>query len=782
MSQHPAQDTIDLKAIFRKIVAKWWLFLITIGIALSAGVAYIKTTPKAYRVKSVLRMSEGRRSSFGGGKEEFLKGSGYLKSDAELEDEITMIRSVNNMTRTLAKLDFSIGYFETANFLTKEVYDAPPFEVRMDSSITQMCGVAVHVTVDTLGGTWRVKAKAKNVRLYDLRTMQMLTDDFIRNVDIDEIVALGQPFKHEHLQFSIEPSKKLKKYVLNAKSDYFFVLNPLDELLRQWQGATSVDPMSEESNIVILTTSGEVINKQKKFLDMLMATYIESEQEKNNQKGNATIAFIDAAIGKSGKELAEAQGDLEIAGRGGVLDPTILSGTVNQELITQRRELSKLESQQASLNALISTMEADDGTSRSTIAAAGINSQSLNTLIDKYNQDVAKLQTDELAVKQPTAPILAMRKTVRTEASQIIASARSLLLQTGNEIASVKGMISQLQGSLFSMPGKEIDRKIAVNKYELTQEIHNYLLEKSYEAQIAVNSDQVDKTVVDAARPESPTPISPDKKVVLGGAFAVGLIVPLLFILLLDFLNDKISDLDELKRLSALPILATIPNSKRKRITPDEPKSLLAESFRTARINLQYLNVNAPRQVVGMTSSSSGEGKTFCSINLATVITLSGKRTLLIDADMRRPRVQDYLELPDGPGLSTYLIGECTLDHAIRRSGVQGLDVITAGPIPPNPLELVESPRMAELFKEARARYDHIVVDASPMGLVSEFKIIMGHVDVTLYVVRQGHTRRNMLRGVNELYGDGKLAHVNLILNDVKAGQGYGDGYGYYTK
>jgi capsular exopolysaccharide synthesis family protein len=270
--------------------------------------------------------------------------------------------------------------------------------------------------------------------------------------------------------------------------------------------------------------------------------------------------------------------------------------------------------------------------------------------------------------------------------------------------------------------------------------------------------------------------------VVLGGAFAIGFIIPLLLLMLMDLVNDKIGGLDELKRLTAIPILATIPSSKRKRITPDEPKSLLAESFRTARINLQYLNANAPRQVVGMTSSTSGEGKTFCSINLATVITLSGKRTLLIDADMRRPRVHEYLELPDGPGLSTLLIGECTVEQAIRRSGIQGLDVITAGPIPPNPLELVESPRMAELFAKARERYDHIVVDASPMGLVSEFKIIMGHVDVILYVVRQGHTRRPMLRNVNELYHDGKLPHANMILNDVKAGDGYGEGYGYYTK
>lgn len=779
MSQNTAQDTIDLKAILTRIARKWWLFAITISIALAAGVAYIKTTPKSYGVKAVLRMSEGRRSSFGGQKEEFIRGSGYLKTDAELEDEITMIRSVSNMTATLKKLDFTIGYYVKDNFLTKEEYDAPPYTVRMDSSVHQICGVAVHVKVDTLAGTWRVTAQGKNVRLYDLRT-ESVADGFLPTVEIDELVALGQPFKSEHLAFAIELQAGRD---MKAGSDHFFYLNPLDELLRQWQGSTSVSPMSDESNIVILTTSGEVISKQQRFLDMLMATYIQSEQDKNTQKGKATIEFIDATLAQSDQRLRQAQTQLQIAQSGGSMgDAASQSGAINQELFRLQDEEGRIRSKLSNLNALVSTMSGDAGGQASTIAATGLDAPSLNNLIDKYNQDVQRLRTEELNVKIATAPIIALRRTVQTERDQIVQSAQALARQTQSELGAIQQRIGALQGKLYVLPQQDAQRRIAAKSYELTESIHNYLMEKSYEAQIAVNSDQVDKSVVDKARPDPPAPIAPDKKMVLGGAFALGFIIPLLLMMLLDLLNDKIGGLDELKRLTAIPILATIPGSKRKRITPDEPKSLLAESFRTARINLQYLNANAPRQVVGMTSSTSGEGKTFCSINLATVITLSGKRTLLIDADMRRPRVHEYLELPDGPGLSTYLIGECTLEQAVRRSGVQGLDVITAGPIPPNPLELVESPRMAELFAEARKRYDHIVVDASPMGLVSEFKIIMGHVDVILYVVRQGHTRRPMLRGVNDLYRDGKLPHANMILNDVKAGDGYGDGYGYYTR
>lgn len=211
-----------------------------------------------------------------------------------------------------------------------------------------------------------------------------------------------------------------------------------------------------------------------------------------------------------------------------------------------------------------------------------------------------------------------------------------------------------------------------------------------------------------------------------------------------------------------------------------DDRSALAEGFRTARINLQYLNPDLDRQVVGVTSSTSGEGKTFCSVNLATVMALGNKRTILLDADMRKPRVHERFGIPLGDGLSTYLIGSAGLDQVIRKTDIPLLDVITAGPIPPNPLELFEHARMAEMLQQLRARYDQIVVDASPMGVVSEFKVLLHHLDLTLYVVRQGYTHRAMLKPINELYRTDKLKHIDLLFNGVKAGEDYG--YVYAAK
>jgi capsular exopolysaccharide synthesis family protein len=352
--------------------------------------------------------------------------------------------------------------------------------------------------------------------------------------------------------------------------------------------------------------------------------------------------------------------------------------------------------------------------------------------------------------------------------------------QADISLAEINRRLGRTNYQYSQLPENERQLVNIERKFKLSDNLYNYLMEKRAEAGIAIASDQVDKSVVDTARMLGFKHVSPSKSKMLGGAIFLGLFLPIGFIFLRDLIRDRIDDVEELKRLSRLPVLAVIPSSKRKRITADEPKSLLAESFRTARVNLHYLNANSARQVIGFTSSTSGEGKTFCAVNLATVMAQAGKSTLLIDADMRRPNVAKTLEIPDGPGLSSWLIGEARLETLIGKTDIPGLDVITAGPIPPNPLDLAESPRMAELISAMRGRYDQIIIDASPLGLVSEYVLLMQLVDVTLYVVREGKTGRSAMRMINEMVAEKKVQSVDLILNDARSRNG--DGYGYYTK
>ena len=778
MSVQANSDTIDLKVIFNKIKANWYWFVICMTLFGALGVAYIKTTPKTYLVSATMLLNEQGRASFGSQNDEFLKGQSFLKGSTAIEDMTTVLTSVKNVTNTLRALDFDISYHETKNFLTKEKYDYKPFFVTFDSvAATQIVEVPIYVKVDTSNGTYEVRSKGKNVQLYNVQENNFL-DKFIPKWNLNSgPKKIGEAFTSPNLSIHIDfPSDR--QY--DPETEYFFIIHSQENQASYFRNKLSVEPLSDESNIVTLSLVGELPSKQKKFLDKLMETYIESERQKRQEKGHKTIGFIDELIGVAQDSLSEDEAKLqkvfEEESTGGSVD--ILQADASRledQLRVERSKLSYLKSLVGQLNS------GNEGGIITPPSAFGLDVPVLNSTVlelTKLNADIKSKPT--AVINDPQ--LISMRRRRKSLRASLKGTAAGLVRQTEGVIRELQKGLNNTNWRLTNIPRADGRRSAKIREAELSEKLYTYLQEKKAEAGIALVSDQVDKVVVDAAARVGNKPIAPNKRMVLGGALLLGIVLPLGFILIKDLLDDTIVDMDELKRISNVPVLATIPTSKRKRITPDEPKSVLAESFRTARINLQYLNANKTG-IVGVTSSTSGEGKSFCAINLATIMAMSGKKTVLVDCDMRRPRVLEYLNMTAEYGLSNYLIDECDTDDLTRSTDISGLDVIGAGPIPPNPLELVETERFKTLFDELRKRYDRIILDASPMGLVSEYVILMQHIDVTLYVVRANYTEKKMLDFLNENHESGKFKDVDLLLNDVKGStSSNGDQYGYYTK
>lgn len=780
MANTPGADIIDLRAILGKLLSRWWWFVITCGIAGAAGVAYLKVTPKSYMVQAKMLMGEGNKNGFGQ-KEDFLKGMSLVKGNSQLEDDIALMTSRSNIMKTLRRLDFGISYYETKNFMTNERYDYPPFRVTLDSAAVVITSVPVHVQVDRTKKTYRVKAEGENVRLYNVQTQELM-DEFIAEYKVDQTLPIGQPFVGDHLSFKIDfPADR--EY--ESKSDYFFKVNSLEAQFMNYSTRLSVEAPEDDGHIVKLTLTGPVPSKESAFINKLMETFIEGELYKQQQKGLKTISFIEGQIGTVADSLRQVESSMEgfRGSSGGMMSATGTSDALFSEksrLEDERSNIVRRRNYCASV--LDKIRSSSDLRNVPAPSSSGIDDPVLNNQvieIIRLTADIAALNITTGSKGNPT--LIAMERRKSNLTASLGQTAASLVEQADISLAELNRRLGGINYQFNQLPENERRLVNIERKFKLSDNLYNYLMEKRAEAGIAIASDQVDKHIVDDARVEGGGAIGPDKKVVLGGALFLGLLIPIAFILVRDFFNDKIQDVDELKRASTLPLLAMIPASKRKRVMPDEPKSMLAEAFRTVRINLQYLNANVPRQVIGFTSSSSGEGKTFCAVNLGTVMALGGKRVLIVDADMRRPNVIKTLEMEEGgAGLSSWLINEATVNDIVRKTDIPGLDVIGAGPIPPNPSELAESPRMADLMRQMRERYDHILVDASPIGLVSEFVVLMGHLDVSLYVVRERRTRRSALRLINELVQNEKVGRVDLLLNDVKSDKA--EGYGYYTK
>lgn len=779
MSAVPSTDTIDLRAMARKIRAKWWWFLITVPVFMAAAVFYVKVTPRKYDIGAVMLLGDKKRTGFSESSE-FIKGTSYLSNTVDLEDNLAVLTSNKIMTSTLQRLDFGITYYATKLFQKQERYVYPPFFVKLDSMAVQVIDVPIEVELDRQARTYRVKAKGKNVRLYNVKTQEVLPE-LIGKYEIDQTVPMDSAFVGDHLSFRITfPEDRV--YEKNTK--YHFVTHSLQDLVRIYRAMTMAAPLSDESNIVNLTIQMEVVEKGQAFLNKLMDTYIGFELDKQQQKGKRTIDFIDKQIGTVSDSLQKVESSMEqFRGvSGGMMSATSTSDALFEErsrLEDERSEIMKRRNYCASV--LEKVRSSSDLRNVPAPSSSGIDDPVLNNLVIELTRLSADLAAQNLSTGTRSNPtVIAMERKIKNLTASLVQTAESLVEQADISLAEVNRRLGRTNYQYNQLPENERQLVNIERKFKLSDNLYNYLMEKRAEAGIAIASDQVDKSIVDGARMLGFKHVSPSKSKMLALALFLGLFLPVAVILLRDLIRDRIDDVEELKRLTKLPVLALIPASKRKRVMADEPRSLLAESFRTARVNLHYLNVDSARQVIGFTSSSSGEGKTFCAVNLATVMAQAGKSTLLIDADMRRPNVAKMLDLPEGVGLSTWLIGEAGLDKLITRTDVPGLDVITAGPIPPNPLDLAESPRMAELIRALRGRYDQIIVDASPLGLVSEYILLMQLVDVTLYVVREGKTGRGALRMINEMVNEKKMRNVDLLLNDVRGRSD--EGYGYYTK
>jgi capsular exopolysaccharide synthesis family protein len=319
------------------------------------------------------------------------------------------------------------------------------------------------------------------------------------------------------------------------------------------------------------------------------------------------------------------------------------------------------------------------------------------------------------------------------------------------------------------------------------------LLEKRAEASITKASNISDHKIIDSPRLESKLPIKPNTTLIYVISVMLGIFLPTFGISVFFLFNNKILDKKDIDQITSIPLLGKIMHndSGYNLVNANSPKSGIAESFRSIRTNIQYLASDKKEKVIGITSSVGGEGKTFVAMNLASIFSITGGKTVLIGADMRKPKIFNDFNLSNDKGLSSYLSNQNTKDEVIQKTNFENLDIILSGPIPPNPSELLSLEKMKDFIEELKKTYQHIIIDTPPIGLVTDGLILMKHCDVNIYVVRQNFTTKDMLNNFNETVIQNDVVNMNLIINDISNdrtsygyGYGYGNtyGYGYYTE
>jgi tyrosine-protein kinase Etk/Wzc len=736
---------LSVKDLFYKYIRFLPLFIISVALSLLVAYLYLRYATLIYQSTGTMVIQDESGASPSNDKLDEILSSDSKKN---ILNEIEFIKSKKLMTRVVKALDLNFNYTAIGNIKELNIYKSNPFAIE------------AFELKDSSGFTMKV--------------------DFVNEnnfkIDGSDPITFGQVFKNNYGVFRL-----IRKTPGPMGSAYKVSWYPSSSIAGNLASQLLVAP---KQNTGILTLALESTNPQlaADVINSAMAEYQKATIEGKNEKTTARLAFIDDrldtitgqvdSINNVYVRFIKENSAFDLQSQSTSYLTQIEEGTKNrttlQDLLSKANQIE---------TALLSK------TIVKVPSSLGIDDPTLNKMVDAYNE--AQLQkrsllettsSQNIAVKQQNEIIDQLQQNILYNLNNIKSSLRST-------IAGIDRMSGSAQSRLQMMPEKQRVLQEIQMQQQSKIAVLNSLLDQRERSAIELASTISNIKVLQDAVPNS-TPVEPNGRNIKILAILIGLILPAMFIFILELLNDKVSTRHDIERLTSAAILGEVGHSyyKQALVITNNNRSIVAEQFRIIRSNLQYVLNHVQKPVILVTSSFSGEGKSFISTNTGAVLALAGKKTIVLEFDIRKPKVLTHLNMSKRPGLTNYLLGKTAIEELpIKVDGMENLYVLPCGPVPPNPAELLLDPKINELFSWLKGNFDTVVMDTAPVGMVSDALTLSKFADATLYIVRQGHTFKKQIGMIDEFYVQGKLPKIAIILNDVKLRTGYGYyGYGRY--
>jgi len=528
------------------------------------------------------------------------------------------------------------------------------------------------------------------------------------------------------------------------------------------------------------------------FLDTLVKVYIENDANRKNDAALAKSRFIDGQLAVISKELNEVERDDErYKSSKGIVNLDAESVMLMENAYDLEEKIVESESQVRMIRYLEDYVSTSKQVSDLAPSTLDIRDPLLSKLISDLNELENERKETVLSNKEGSPALGAIDAKIDRTKSAIIESARNIRQNVEEGLEASLSRKETLDKKISSIPGAQRELKNIERELSIKQNLYLYMLEKQAEVSISLASSPVSNRVLDRARTR-PTPVSPVKSRAYSIALLLGLLLPSVFIFMRERLKDTVTGRKMIERLCDVPIIGTLGVNKGKSglVIKTHSRSAMAESFRAIRTNLNYFTGETEQRVILITSSVGGEGKTFTAMNVAGSLAIAGSRTVLLGLDLRKPKFSNDLDVDASKGISSYLVGVHSLEEITQPSKeISGLDIIPSGPVPPNPSELIMTKRMNELIDVLKEKYDHIIIDSPPIGLVTDGFLLAKYADASIYIVRQNFSKRQHLKLIDEVYRLNKLPNLSILFNAVKkdheggyGGYGHGYGYGYYEE
>ena len=750
----------DVKNILLQYTRYWYLFILGTTLALTTAFFYLHyyAVPQ-YRVYSTL-LIKGDKSGSGVSSADALSDLSMFKSTRNIDNETQILVSKSLMGRVINELSLYASYYVEGKVQDVELYgNASPIKVLMSN-----------VAPTAVGKAFTIYLKSDN-------TFEL--DDYSGN-NLARY-SFGQQIKNSYGTFTI-----LTTSAKNAAGDKIIVrFQDLQQVAAYYNQTLNVQPTDKGSSMLTLSLVNPLPAKAKDVLTKLIEVYNKEAIEDKNLMATNTLRFLDERLqyladGLSGVEKTVEQ----FKSVNGLTDITTQASSYNAQATDYNSQLSEWAIQIDILESLESYLRNAKGSNSTVPSTLGIKDGTLMDLITKFNE--LQLERERMLRTTELGSVFVQNlddqlANLRTNILENLRNIKRGLQITSNNL---KSSSKEFQSKIRKVPAMERELLEINRQQSIKQNIYSYLLQKREETALSLAATASTARVIDPAM-GGDFPISPNGQSIYLVALLMGLGIPFAGIYTRDLLNNKVQTQQDVTVVTPTPIIGEIAhnNSKETIVISNASRSPIAEMFRLVRTNLHFAAIGKQNIVLLVTSSTNGEGKTFFSINLGASLAITGQRVILLDLNLRNPKVASELNLPEGLGLTNYLVAnDISIDDIIRLSdSVPDLFVISAGPTPPNPAELMMSSKFAHLIQNLKERFDYIIIDTPPVGQVADAFTLTSFVDFTIYIVRYRYTEKARLGIIKAVYKNKTLNHPIIVLNDANETNGgnYGYGYGY---
>lgn len=759
-------DRLNIRVEIEKYL-RWWKWFVVAGIlSLVLAFLYLRYSTPKYKAVTTILIKDNKKSGISAEFEAF-KDLGIIGggSSNNPDNEIEILKSRRIIKNVVDKLDLDVFYYVSGRVKETEVYkNSSPIKInfiKKDSALNAK---------DTL-----FNVKLLNDFEYELlNTEEQSISTHKFGEEVKNSLGVFEIFKRD-----VKNKEFSKKVIVRILPKY--------SVVSSYRNRLAISPVNNKSSVLTLTLIDAVKEKAKDVLDQLIEQYNLDAVNDKNQVAQKTNKFIENRLDTIGKQLAAIEDRVKKYKVSKNFTGLPVESQISFEVLKESNQKIINIKTQISIALGVEDMLTKESSKDDLLPETlGIDDISITQLIVKYNDLVLRrnfAKESGAGIKNPL--LVQLESQLASHKSNLIKGlsnvSNSLNLQLEEANKEAKEVISKVK----SIPDTERGYVDIARDREIIVGLYQYLLKKKEETDISLAVTVSNAKIIDIAY-SSNAPVSPKKKIIYLAAFFIGILIPFALIYILDLLDTKVHTKKDIESELSVPFLGDIPksDSKEKIIIGNDVRSSTAEAFRLIRTNLDFMLASNRKQskAIFITSTTSGEGKSFISINIAATLALSGKKVLLMGMDLRAPKVTEYLGIPDRKGVTNYITDdELSLEEiTFTIPQVKGLDIIASGVIPPNPAELLMTKRIDNLFTIVKQEYDIVIVDTAPVNLVTDTLLIGKYADMFMYVVRANYLDKRLLQVPQELYNEKKLPNMAIVLNDTDPKRSYGYGYGGY--